>query len=775
MGSTGSHPGQQSFTHYQYDPDDPTSLSNDTVWAILEDRSGRLWIGTDGGGLNRFDRAGESFERFAHDPSNPAGPSHGKIRHLVEDHRGLLWLATDGGGLNRFDPETGQFTHFRHDPDDPNSLSNDRVRVVFEDRDRILWVGTYGGGLNRMDRVTGTFTHFRHDPSDSASLAADIVWAIYQDRDGELWIGTDNGLHLWKPESASFERFQHQPEDPYSLSHNRIASIFQDRGGVLWVGTYDGVNKWNPAFGSFLHFRHQTDDPGQLSNNIVTSFAADDRRGVVWVGTFLGGLNRFDGAATGPRQAGPRQAGPRQAGPRQTGSFRHYRHDPADDTSLSEDRVMSLLVDRGGVLWVGTMSGGLNRLDPAAETFIHYRHDPDDPASLSWNGVTDIFEDRRGQLWIGTYQGGLNRLDRPRPTDRGGRVSFVHYRHDPSDPKSLSSDRVLVVEGDASGALWIGTHGEGLNLFDPETGRSESYRNDPDDPNSLAGNDIWAIVEDPRGDLWIGTQGSGLSRWMAADRQAGRVVFKHYTSSEGLRGEVIYGILVDEEDNLWLSSNRGLTKFNPESTTFRHYDLSHGLQSEEFTQGASFRARDGQMFFGGINGFNAFYPHRIRENTHVPQVMLTRLLKFNEPFDLGQPLSKVAELELGYKDYVVAFEFAALDYTAPEKNRYLHKLEGFDRDWVDSGTMRRATYTNLAAGTYTFRVKASNNDGVWNEEGLAIKVRALPPPWENPLGLPRLRVDGGSGLVALHEGSKQAPAARDRVGPGQHDSEAGNR
>ncbi|MEM7582734.1 MAG: response regulator [Acidobacteriota bacterium] len=695
------NPGDNTFTRYRHAIDDPTSLSSDRLRGIVRGSTGELWLGTDGGGLDRFDPHSGRVTRFQHDPEDPTSLSNNRVRGMFRDRGGQLWLGTDGGGLSMLDPATGGFTHFRHDPQDPTSLSHDRVRVPFEDRDGVLWVGTYEGGLNRLDRATGRFTRFRHDPENPNSLASDQVWTIYQDQDGTLWIGTDGGLNEWRPHSEDFSLSHHDPMNSYSLSHDRVVSIYQDRGGVLWVGTYDGLNKWNTAFGSFLHYQHRPDDPTGLSKSFVQALA-EDSAGTVWVGTYGGGLNRFD---------------------RATQTFQHYRHDPDNPASLSDDRVMSLHVDRSDQLWIGTLSGGVNRLDRETGTFARFQHDPEDPTSLSWNGVTTLFEDRQGTLWIGTYRGGLNRFEPETET-------FAHYRHDPEEPNSLSNDLVLAITEDRAGTLWIGTDGGGLNHFDEATGRFTPIRHDPEDPKSLSSDHAWAVLEDGQGDLWIATQGGGLNRWRATYRATGHNVFERYTKAEGLLSDVVYGLLADDEGHLWLSSNRGLTRFDPRSQTFKHYDEGHGLQSNEFNWGAQLRTRRGEMLFGGVKGFNLFHPSQIRANTHVPQVALTDLLKFNRSVELGEPLSRVSDLELSHRDWVVAFEFAALDFTAPEQNRYLHKLEGFDQDWVDSGRLRRATYTNLEAGSYTFRVKASNNDGLWNEEGVTLRVKALPPPWK---------------------------------------------
>ncbi len=694
------NPLTESFDSFRHDPEDATSLSHDRVRAITEDRHGRLWMATDGGGLNLFNRHTRTFTSYRHDPEKPETLSHDHIRALLADRDGFLWVGMDGGGLSRLDPKSDRFTHFRHAENNPTSLAEDRVRSLMQDRTGRIWIGTYNSGLNILDPQTGELKHFRHDPDDPNSLASDTIWAIYQDGMDTVWVGTDGGLHEWQPEARSFSLYQNDPTDPYSLSHNRVASIYEDRGGVLWIGTYAGLSKWNTISEAFAHFRHQKEDPDVLSADFVTAIE-EGPDGIFWIGTYGGGLNRFE---------------------RSTESFRQLRHDPDNPNSLSDDRVMSLHRDRQGALWIGTFGSGLSRYEPATREFRHWAHDPEDPNSLSRNGVTTILEDSTGDLWVGTYRGGLNRM---RSDDNG----FEHFRHDPDDPLGLSNDRILALHEDNFGNLWIGTDGGGLNRYLPESNTFESFEQDRDSLESLSSNHPWAITEDSEGNLWIGTQGGGINHWAAADRQAGRVRFTRYTKRQGLLSDIVYAVLLDNQGSVWLSSDRGLTQLDPETGRLSHFDASHGLQNNEFNHGSALRASDGQLFFGGISGFNAFYASDVHPNQHVPPVVLTQFLKFNQPATLDRPVWQIADLSLTHKDSVIAFEFAALDYSAPHKNQYMYKLEGFDQDWVDHGTMRRVTYTNLAAGQYTFRVRASNNDGVWNEQGLAISMNMVPPPW----------------------------------------------
>jgi len=738
------------FEIFRRDPDVPGSLSNDSIWALYEDADGVMWIGTDGGGLNRYDPHTNAFEHFLHDPENPQSLSGNCVRTVTGDGSGGLWIGTVESGLNHLDPRTGIWKCFRHDKKDVTSLSNDRIRCLYRDRSGRLWIGTDGGGINklkddgsgflrlmhdnrhpaslcnnfvrsiiedlkgqiwigtyeggldRLDPASGLCTHFRHDPNDSGSLSDNVIRAVYEGRDGIIWVATDRGLCEWRPESECFVCYQYDPANPMSLSDNRTITIFQDEGKVLWVGTYSGLNKWSPITGNFLHYKMEPGNPSGLSSNIIQAFA-EDLDGNLWIGTYDGGLSCYN---------------------RFSERYLVYRNDPDDPDSLADDRVMSLLVDSEGVLWIGTFDDGLDRFDSQDGTFTHYRSRRGFPNSLSSNGVTSIFEDSRDVLWIGTYGGGLNRFDR-------STESFRHYQNrNIGDPRSSRDNCIVkIVEGRA-GELWIGTDGGGLIRFDPDNGTFTPFRHETSDPTSLSSDKVLEIYIDSQGVMWIGTYGGGLNRWDPADRTAGRGRFKRYLKQEGLFSSVIYGILEDDQQRLWLSTNRGLSRFDPRGETFRLYDTTHGLQSNEFNSGASFKSAEGQMFFGGSNGFNAFVPKNICDNFHVPKVQLTKFLKFNQEVDLGKPLWLTDRIELNYRDYLIAFEVAVLDFTAPENNRFMYKLEGLDKDWIDLGNLNRITLTNIGSGDYTLRVKAANNDGVWSKDGVSLGLRMVPPPWK---------------------------------------------
>ncbi len=686
------------FFVFRHDPQNHASLSSDSVRTVLVDSNGIVWAGTRGAGLNRFNAASGDFVRFHSDEQNPAAISHDVIYDITEDRTGNLWVAT-GGGLNVMNVATGQFLHYRHNPDDETSLSDDVVKNVFQDSAGTIWVGTFEGGLNRFESADERFVRLRFDENDSRSLSHDYVWAIEEDDENRLWIGTQEGLNLLDRASNSFTRFKKSPTDPASLGSSYVMSLHTDASGLLWVGTRGaGISQWNPRSWSFGHFKND-----RLKDANVVAFAADNNGGV-WIAALGAGLGRLD---------------------RATGDFSSLDKFLREGQALSDSRAMSLLLDRNEHLWVGTMTGGLNRIDLEAGTVQTWQHDPANASSLSANGVMSLHEDAAGTIWVGTFGGGLERFD-PR-TD-----SFAHFTHDPNDPNSLTSPRATALAHDSEGRIWVGTDDAGLNLVDPVTGQITRFVSDENDPSSLSSNGIYSLHTDRQGRMWIGTTDSGLDRVLGSSDDPASIRFSNLNQSDGLASNVAYGVVSDLSGQIWVSGNSGLTRIDPDTFAMRSFHRRHGLQGEEFNFGAHHRGRDGSLYFGGANGVNAFDPRALDIVSEAPNIVLTSFEKFNEPATLDQPYERIARVHLGYDDDVVTFEFAALDFVAPEKNLYRYMLEGFDRAWVEQSNRRRVTYTNLAAGDYVFRVSAANSDGVWNENGLAIPVRVDAAPWETP-------------------------------------------
>ena len=704
------HRESDSFSSYRHDPGDPQSLAGDRILTLTRDRAGNLWVGTLESGLSRLDPRAGTFERFRHDASDPASLADDWVSAVYQDTRGQLWVGTQSG-LDLFDPARRAFVHFRSDAQDPRTLSDDRVSAIVEDSSGNLWVGTKKG-LNRLQPADsgrprfGTFQRFLHKSGGRAEGAAgglshDGVRSLFEDRDGRLWIGTDGGLHLWQETTHRFASYRAAVGDPASLSNDQVVDIYQDSSGILWIGTLGGgVNKWNPGRWSFDHYRN--DDEG-ASNTVFA--ISEDRTGDLWIGT-LGGLERLD---------------------RTTGRRQRYVHAPPDERSLADDRVTALLHDRQGALWVGTLGGGLHRR-PADDTalddgFERHRHDPRRPQSLSADAVTTVFEDRRGRLWVGTYGGGLN-------LHRGDGV-FAAFRHDPADGNSLANDRVFAIAEDSAGMLWLATDGGGLNRLHLATGAFLRVEHDPAVPDSLASNDLLAVHVDGQGQLWVGTKSNGLDRFGGFDPATGQASFEHFTIADGLPDQTVSGILSEPDGTLWLSTNNGLARLDPRVRSVKSYNARHGLQSKEFNQGAYFGSPSGELFFGGVDGLNAFFPDQIEANRQVPAVVLTSFSKIDRAADVVGPVFDLEEVVLDHRDYLVSFEVSALDFTAPEENRYRYRLEGLDADWVDLGHRRRMTFTTLAPGTYTLRVQGANHDGVWNREGATLRLDVTPPPWRS--------------------------------------------
>jgi PAS domain S-box-containing protein len=764
-------------------------LSQNSVLAILQDRQGYLWIGTQDG-LNRYD--GYHFIAFHHEADNLSSISHNSVISLLEDRDGYIWIGTWGGGLNRYDPATGRFKRYTHNPEDPTSLSNDIVAALFQDSEGRLWVGTNGGGLNLYDPQTGGFTRYTHNPEQSSSLSSDAISAIVADPGGALWLGTGGfgipgaGLNRFDPVTGTVQVYRHDPQDAGTLSSDTISAIAPAPDGSLWIGTGGyalsgaGLNRFDPATGRVQRFIPQADDPAALNGTDILALFLDPS-GVLWIALYGAGLDRID------------------LNRLETG-FVHTRNDPFNPQSISSDQIWGLLMDRSGVMWVGSVNGGLNKLNPQMQRFGLFRNQPGNENSLSYNVIGPMIEDERGGIWIGTYGGGLNHyqpatgiftrhIDPERNEvpimslylARGGRLwqgtlgglvvydpatgERKRYNHDPQRPGSLVQDSVAAILADQQeriwiatlggldvynpltdgfihvqvpdlsavvtlyldpdNILWVGTWGNGLFRLDPATfdnGRIDSKRfvNNPEDTRTLNDNAVWALRQDSQGRLWVGT-GKGLNRFNV---ESG--TFRSFDKDDGLPNNNALCILADET-HLWVSTNSGLARIDPGDETFRIYDVHDGLQSNEFDSGSCLQTRSGEMLFGGVNGLNIFRPEEIQDNPNPPPVVISTFRIFNEPIAVN--LADRTPIRLSYRQNFIAFEFTALDFRAPEKNRFMYMLEGFDRTWVEAGDRRYAGYTNLGGGNYIFRVRAANNDGVWNEDGVSIPLRIEPPFW----------------------------------------------
>ncbi|MFC1563507.1 two-component regulator propeller domain-containing protein [candidate division KSB1 bacterium] len=719
------------FTNYVTDPEDSKTISDNIIYVVHKDINGDMWIGTRDG-LNRleenYDEATNiseiSFIRYKHDPDDPNSLSSSQISTISSSssNKNILWIGTARGGLNKFDIDSGFFKHYVNDPNDPNSISSDFLSSVYEDPSGTLWVGTNNGlNISVMDvnETSGDdrikFVSYSHNPDDYSSITEGRVYSICEDDEGVLWIGTYGGLNRVlktgegnsNSQDLKFIRYKNEPENPYSLSDDRINTVYEDRSGVLWIGTFmRGINKLSSRNEKFKKYVIHSNDPNSLQNTIVRTFFEDDS-GILWVGT-QGGLNKFD---------------------RENNEHTHYNL--KSDFNI-ENYVYSICEEKAGGLWLGcNQGGGIIKFNKRNEKYIRYLNNPDNQISSAYNSVTTIYKDRISNLWIGTSLG-IVRLIPGSSLNSPPEFEYYSIYDDQSHP--ARNNAITVIYEDRTDGFWIGTWTGGLNKFDRESGSIKHYLNDPGDPNSLSNNRVNGIYEDSSGRFWVSTYGGGLNKF---DRE--NEIFMQYTVKDGLPNNVVYGVLEDDNGNLWFGTNQGLCRFDPEEETFVNYTWRDGLQSNEFNWGAHFKSKSGEMFFGGIEGFNAFYPEDIKDNPHLPQIVMTDFQIFNVSVPVGKiengktildkNITETKKIELSYKDNVFSFEFAALHYVEPEQNQYAYIMEGLEEEWNEVGARRYATYTHISPGEYIFKVRGSNSDGVWNEEEVSIDVIINPPFW----------------------------------------------
>ncbi len=644
-----------------------TLLGAKPVRTILEDKRNNIWVGTDDR-LCKIDRKNDNIEIF-----RPSGKSLG-ITALHQDSQGALWIGTKQG-LARFDEIQGQKQF-------SIVIPNIIVRHITEDKNGQIWAGS-NSGLHLLNISTNKHSVF---PINTA------VNAIFIDRRETVWIGTQTGLYKFNPLEGGLRYYSKRTSILNSLSNDHINSIYEDNIGSLWIGSNAGINRLSTLNKTFTHYRYIPMSGNSLSDDRVTSFL-EDAQGTLWVGTHGGGLNKLDSI---------------------TGEFLHYRHQP-NRNSLSNNLVRAVVEDADGSLWIGT-ENGLNQFLPENQTFRTLFHLPHDSLSLPDNFILALCHDSDSNLWVGTNGNGLGLLKHSEKNS-GTFQTFT------SQNSNLSHGIISVIYEDKHKNIWVGTQGGGLNYFDKITKQFSSFRNQPNAETSISSDFIWSIWEDNTGYLWVGTS-EGLNKMNLKTK-----TFSTFTVKKGLPNHVVYGIL-EHHNFLWLSTNRGISRFHLQTEEFRNFDATDGLQGNEFNGGAYYKNRANELFFGGNHGFNRFHPDKIRDNPFPPVTVITSLKIFNEEFVSDSQIVVKKMLELPYDRNFLQFEFSALNYIFPEKNQYEYKLENFDNQWIMSGTKRYATYTNLPAGDYIFRVRASNNDGVWNEKDTQIRIRIVPPFWQ---------------------------------------------
>jgi len=742
------------FTHYYHEANNENSLISSSFGKIFEDSKGNLWFGTYFSGLDCYDPILQKFKHYLHDENDPSTISSNRIRCITEDKHGYIWIGTAGGGLNRIDPLTNEVTRYQNKLNDLNSLADNNVNAIAFDKTGKLWIGT-GVGLDVLDVNANIFAHYElgkesfddnkqlpvrtliidhqgilwigttdglfildpfsneireynHDLANDKSISSSYINVILEDSDGNIWIGTENGgLDKYIRNKDIFISYQFDISNPYSISSNRVWSLYEDKSKILWIGTKSGgVNKLDLKRKKFYNLAYNPNSKKSIPHPSVSAITGDTSRRV-WIGTDGGGLCVFDSTKN---------------------EYIYFRSHPKGKLSLTDDEIWSIFTDSKGRVWVGTHSGGLNIISTENGKFKvrKFLHTANDTSDLSNNQVNSITEDKQGNIWVAT-RNGLNKIieDQENQTFR-----FRKYFSDYANENSLSDNYITAVYQDHLGNIWAGTYSEGLNCLNLKENKITRYSFKVNKDSTLSSNSVTVIFEDHLGTLWIGTS-DGLNK---LDRS--NMFFKRYYRQNGLPSNEIMGILEDNAGYLWISTTNGLSKFNPLTEEFINFDISDGLVNDGFNWNAAFKDIDGKLYFGTNSGMLSFYPEEIKLNSYVPPIVITSIKTLNNHYwvengsfvSIEQTFTEV--LELDYNNNIFTIDFAALEYTNPQENIFEYKIVGLDDNWINYGTKHSITVTNLEPGSYIFRVRGSNNDKLFNKEGVSVRISVHPPFWK---------------------------------------------
>lgn len=738
-----------------YEPGE-NSISGPAPISIVMDDDGILWILTKDNGLNKYDKDTDTFTHYKHDPSNINSISSNISdsfcpQRLFVDQQNRLLIGTMGG-FDIFDPRTHTFTHYFHDPNNDNSLSNNNITAIIQGKDGLIWIGTAGGGLNSFDEKTNTWTHFKYIANSNKGPASNTIWSLLEDRDGILWVGTWNkGLSRLNKEKQTFTHFQHDPDDPTSLGDNKIYYLYEDSTGNIWICHKDsdiaGIEKIHKEKDSFVRYAADTQNPSSISTNYVSTVYEDPEDGIFWV------MNTNDSVF--------------DKHDKNSRKFMLHQHSPQNPTGISgkvvlvmnedsQERLWVSVVDalnlydpktgkftplpytevapqmgnltiamcreKNDIMWMLSMRGVLTKFNTRTQTVVeHFTHDPSNPNSImlfTLAGATIIQDkDDPDILWL-ALTAGLEKFDKKTGT-------FTHFVHNTNNPTSITRGTVWSVYDDDKGYLWVSTFG-GLNKFNKQTKEFQRFIHNPEKPDGIGFLKQSIVFEDSFGNFWVAGFSDGMDLY---DRKAG--TFKHFNKKNGFPATGInQTIQEDSAGNLWIgTTDAGLIKFDIKNQkVVAIYDKSDGLQDNHFWR--SYKTKDGQMWFGGGFGVNSFYPEKIEINPKVPPIVLTSFTQGGKKINLGTAPERLKNVSLGWKDNFFEFQFAAINYTKPEKNQYAYMLEGRDNQWYYSGRNPSGRYTGLEGGTYLLRLKGSNNDGVWNEDGTSLLITVTPPFWK---------------------------------------------
>lgn len=727
------------FTVFRSDRGDSTTIGGNNITSLVVDTMGNVWAGTSNGKLNRYSHKNQRFIDIPLEGLTQSQEKISGVATLVLDNWGNVWAGTLADGVYKVNPITYKVEHFVHSSAETNIIPENSILALHATKGGQIWVGTFQSGLSRYDVETGRVDFFN---AENDKLLGNHINAIYEDENGAIWVGTDLGASVLEVGDSSFKSVLINPDNfprpavmafaqtepgimwlsvypqgivkfnvatrewvryaaneynPYSINFNDVRVLFVDKTRNLWIGTNGGgINTLSP-YQNFSLYKHLPDNPASLPKNSVRSILEDDKRNL-YIGMY-GGLMIYD---------------------KTNNTHQHYKSGPDLEHNLHNSAVYVLKQDVDGKIWIGLEGGGVQRYDPVSKTFETFYNHPDDTTSLIDDNVLSLLLDSENNLWVGTTAG-LSRYNR----EEG---SFKHYL---SSRRKFTGPYVRAILEDQPGYLWVGTD-MGLYYLEVATGKSIKYAGIKE---AIAKHEspegIYSLYKDEAGVLWIGTQGNGLHRLVYQNKglEFSKADFECICDDVKHSQLTVYGILPDAKKNLWISTDNGIMKYDNQDNDWMTFTKTDGLQSNEFNAGAYFKAKDGRMYFGGISGISAFYPEKLRFNKVPPPVVLTDFKVFNKPYHLQQDISLLKNILLNYDENYLTFEFAALDYAAPEQNKYAYKLVGFDEDWIYPGPMRQATYSNLPSGQYVFKVKASNKDGYWNEEGVSVQIDIVPAIW----------------------------------------------
>ena len=726
---------------YKHSSKNKFSLPANHINSISEDKSGNLWIGTRAFGISKFIRSSNKFINYSHESANSKSLSSNRVNKIYVSKDGLIWIGTESG-LNVFDEKTGIFKRYFSNNSEKNSLSSSNILSIYEDHLNNIWIGTNNGlnllnkdkrtwkrfsnsqiknpsnnsinaitedetkqlwigtsfGLNHVNRITGELTYYSIEKDKNSFDGINPIYALVSSKDQKLWVGSNTTLQLFDIKNKQIISINDNSGNENLTPNDGIFSLLEDHSGILWIGTSsEGVIKYDRNLTYFPSYNYSVSNT-PTAKNIVRGIS-EDKKGNIYLATDAG-LEYYN---------------------RSNGTYQTFKHSSEDATSLTSDYTTAVLVNRSNTgVWVTTSSNGLNYLDIRTGKFKHFKEGKGQ-FNLNSNNTYSLLEDRSGKIWIGTDGGGVNVFD---PVNR----TFKKYVHDKTDQGSIADNSIQYLYEDKRGHIWITGYTNGLSIFDPNTKKISRINTS----NSKISSNITSVLtEDSEGNMWIGTMERGLNKYNPKTK-----TFISYSEDNGLLNNTINFISTDSYGYIWLSTNQGIVRIDPDKELFKNFGKFNGLKTMEFNLASGIKLKSGEIVFGSINGFNIIEPQNIKYNKNRPKIVFRGLDILNKAVKIGEDNSPLnenillsQEIKLKYSQSVFTISYAALDYTISENNKYAYKLEGFDEEWNYVGTERKATYTNLDPGTYVFRLKASNENNIWNNDGISLTIHISPPFW----------------------------------------------